>query len=532
MKHTALLTIINLFVGFSIQAVQFNNLTVGATYRVWQDGTVMGEMIASEGMLQFENNTVVDHLFLELVGEGQNEATETATPSPTPEDDVEPTPQPTSTPEPTEDLSNDSDQKPEEETLMSTQVLFVAGFDSMSTRNQYEVLNTQGTSLSGTVPVLEGINTVGQFERLTVDENGLENLVVAGMDQTGVRIEIWNGRGTRLASVVTLDANHNLENNLFTANLDGNGSQEIALLARTPEGSYVCQVFDSELVLQNQFECLQEGYAAIDDCGVADVNNSGSDNIVLLARTAGDVVTMQVLGNTGIIRSKSLYNSSYVAPAAMRIADFTGNGVADIATVAYHNTNRQHQIQVVDGNGIEIAQQTALNGSFDSVPQVTVANLDQDAAMEIALMGYETSRRERVMATIDPLDNMVRHQVVFSANYGSDVQLVAADTDGDMQDDLVISAVNSRSGKMEYEVYQSDGMLLTKGTAYGSQTNFVPGLSVTDLDQDGSDEVVFAGMDSDGGCALKVTDLLNSSDLVATYFSWTPDMMASANLAF
>jgi hypothetical protein len=490
---------LSLLLAFPAYSAQFGNLVNGQNYTISVDGAETGSQVAQDGTVTVDLPAGM-HLIAVSTG------------------NVEPTPEPSVTPEPTPEPSDGVE-------------LFLAGFDEVSGSNRFQVLDGSGNSLTGIVPLLEGVDAQADVAAADMDGNGTLEVLAAGYHETdGVLLEIRDGTGTLKNQIEAFPASFATENYLLAGNVDGFPGQEAIVVGRDAAGAYQVKAFASDGTAVSEYEALEAGYASLDTLFTADVDGDNADEVVILARDEDGLVDLVVLGSESVETSTLVFGKGYSGLTSAFELDIDGDGTQEIAAVRKNSRTRSYRLLVVDGHGSLLMKKNLLRGKFDLEATFSAADVDGDGADEITAMGRLTESGENVVQLIDDDGSQIFASEVLNPALNGSPTSVFADTDGNGGFELVVGGQDSLLGNATYEVVSADGTLLASWNAFVDGASCDPEIFSADLDADGDDDILVLGHCADGGFGLELRDG-NSGDLqFVTSLDSLPSTLATGNL--
>jgi hypothetical protein len=401
-------------------------------------------------------------------------------------------PTPTSTPDP------DSDPTGRE--------LFVAGFDETSETNRFEVLDSQGRSLTGSIEVLEGVNTPADIQATDLDGDEILEVVAAGFNYDhGVIVEFWSGRGERLSRFEgVFDSSFDSENFLMTGDFDGNQGAEAVLVGRDLEGGYDLKALNSEGSTVASFEAFAPGCCKIDSFFLANADGNGALEAVLFGQSDAGTVTLRTFTAEGLLHEALVFGREYEGMTDAFALDLNGDGLSEIAAVRKNSRTDSFRLLVLDAMGTILLKKNLLSGKFEDDATFTAADVDNDGRDEITASGKLSGTGENVIQIIDDNGSQMVARTVLDPSFdGTNVSLYV-DIDGDGSRELVVGGLDRTSGMTNYQVIDSYGEVVASGLGAGSfsETEFL----ASDLSGDGTEDILIVVETAEGAFGIELHD--------------------------
>ncbi|MCG3198449.1 MAG: hypothetical protein HUU16_00410 [Candidatus Omnitrophica bacterium] len=513
MKNYALALLI-LLPGLPSYSAQLSNLVPGAAYLVWQDGFPGETMVAGEGSLTVTLPAGYHKVALEFVS---------ANPTPIPTVTEDPTPVATASPsvEPTPSATPTEKREGNE--------VLVASFDQESGRNRFEILDENGNSLNGVIEVLEGVSVPGEIKAADLDGDSVLEVVAAGWNsERGVVVEFWTGNGQMLSSADVFPVDFQDENYLLTGDFDGIEGLEAILVGRAGDGSYRSAAVSLSGEVLGDEEILPAGYSNIESLFTSDVDGDGVGDLVVLARNASTFVEMKVVSGNLVETSVVVFGNGYTGKVSGFPLDTDGDGILEIGCACRNANTSDFRLLVLSHEGTVVLKQNFFPGKFEDNATFTASDLNSDGRSEITALGRMTTTGSNVIQVVDGSGDRLFSRTVLDPSYSGVNSSVLADLNGDGVQELVVAGSSSVSGEAAYQVFEIDGNLIAGGTAFESAAT--PALASSDLDENGSEELLILGEFEDGACGLEMRDGQSGEVRFTTTFSTSPSLVMAGDM--
>ncbi len=488
-----------LFFALPAGASQFSNLQTGATYLVLLDGQSQSSQIATDGLVTVDLPQGSHTLALQLDANPTPTQTETETPTPTPT-----------------------------ATKNGRQVI-VGSFDKGGKKNRFEVLNTAGLSLTGTVEILNGVTTEGQIKTADLNGDGQLEVLATGYNATnGVVLEYWSGEGTLLNSLNIFPADFSQENYLLTGSVDGDETEEVLVVGRDGQGAYHMVTVDFQGARKGDTQILQTGYSRIDDLMAVDTTGTGTADLALLARNTNNAIELNVIKDHTVTTSVLIFGNGYTGDASIFRLDINGDGSQEIGAVCRNAQSDSFRLLVLSGDGQVMMKRNLFPGKFESEASFSAADIDGDGKDEITAVGRMIGTGSHVIQVIDDDGKQLMARSVLDPSFNSQNASVLADVNGDGKLDFVVAGKDGVSGTAAYQVLGSDGSLMGGGVVFNTPAN--PALASSDVDEDGEEEILIMGEFEDGAYGLELRKGTEGTVSFSTTFSSAPSYFNAGNL--
>jgi hypothetical protein len=466
------------------------------------DGQVQTNQTASNGQINVSVPAGSHHVALQWVN-------------------VVPTPQPTVTESPS--LS------PTPTATTKGKQVIVGSFDKNRGQNRFEVLDSNGTSLSGSVEILQGVSTEGQIRTTDLNGDGTQEVLALGYRPTeGVVLEYWNGKGQLLHSYDVFTTEFNSENYLLTTPEAQSNPAEAIVIGRDQQGAYHLVNLDLGGMKKGTTQILEPGYSRLEGILSVDTTGTGVADLAILGRNQNNSVELNVIKDQVVTSSVLIYGNGYTGEAYTFSLDLNGDGTEEIGTVCRNSISDSFRFLVLSGEGQVLLKRNLFPGKFESEASFSAADIDADGRDEVVAVGRMIGTGSNVIQVIDDDGTQLMARSVLDPSFKTGNASVLADLNGDGQPEFVVAGKDSVSGVAAYQVLEKGGALLGGGIAF--ETPASPFLASTDLDQDGQDELMIMGEFEDGAFGLELRKGENGQVQFSTTFSTAPSFFDAGNL--
>lgn len=189
--------------------------------------------------------------------------------------------------------------------------------------------------------ILPELNRNGVPEMAVLSENHRHNaqdkveILDAG---AGSVDDIWLGIGWRMLQQQRID------------DLNGNGSDEIAVLRVHPSGNVNVQIRDGRTRAWLNFIGFAVAYPPEHLVAISDINGNGASELVVFGRHIGDNHQKAVIkdSRTGQKLGQLMFDMSFVGQDFVDCGDINGNGAADLALLGQRRSDSALKVTVRD----------------------------------------------------------------------------------------------------------------------------------------------------------------------------------------
>ncbi len=220
----------------------------------------------------------------------------------------------------------------------------------------------------------------------------------------------------------------------------------------------------------------------------ADLDGDGDPDLVSAAKNAGDLVWWANEAGDGTVWSTpNVIADAFLGAVEALPADLDRDGDLDLLGIS-DTTGDLMWWENTAGNG-SVWTPTLITSFFDTATSVFVADLNQDGAPDIAVVGtVTTSESVFWYENVGGGTSWISHPVATGLNTPSDVLATDLDQDGTM--DLVVSSLSSA----EISWWRNDNGTGLTWTPFVVSSNYAgaSGLEVADLDGDGDPDLIGA----------------------------------------
>ncbi len=384
------------------------------------------------------------------------------------------------------------DQALVEESGVPEENLIIKYFDTDSgtwqTPSSYS-LNTEADSLGTDVDHFTEFATLGAASGAAQSVSGntataaAHALVVTGMSNAGPQVVRADKDGNTLATWFAYGETLRMGVDVVVADMDADGTDEVITM---PSSNYPAQVrrFNGDGDVLSQWVAYPSGYKGGMKAAAYDMDGDGNLELVTVP-ASGATSDVKVWDRDGNLLSRFNAFGTYMGGAYLSLTDLTGDGTGEI--VVAQKTGGS-QVRVFDRNGESLSQYNAYPSSYKGgVGALNTADLDGDGNMEILTAQATGGSQVRVH---DNDGSLLAQWNGYGTGFKGGVQLGVGDVDGDAILDVV--TMPKMGGTAQARVFTKDGDVKTQFTGYGA-TKGSFSMAVTDLDGNGSAEVVMAG---------------------------------------
>ncbi|MDD4271945.1 MAG: S8 family serine peptidase [Patescibacteria group bacterium] len=263
--------------------------------------------------------------------------------------------------------------------------------------------------------------------------------------------------------------------NFSSGDINHDGRSEIITAAGLGGGPQI-RIFSAEGKLLGQFFAFNKTFRGGVNIASADVNNDGSDEIIVVQASAGDSEVKIFNGQGGFLSSFYAYDNKFRGGLNLAAGDVDGDGEDEIITGLAAGKIPEVRIFKATGD---------LEGQFLAYPKTFLGGVKVSAANVRKSVG--TKRADIVVAPeknggphvkfFDNKGNLLSHFFAFNSNFRGGVSLAKADVDNDGWDEIITAA--GPGGAPHVRVFKANGKII--GSFYAYEESFGGGVNVGSL---------------------------------------------------
>ena len=362
---------------------------------------------------------------------------------------------------------------------------------SQSAAQSYVVTTAAGAGFAPLVNYSAGINpysvAVGDF-----NGDGKADLALANYASNNVSVLLGNGDGT-FATAMNYDSGTN-PHSVAVGDFNGDGNADLAVANQN--GNNVSVLLGHG---DGTFQAAANyGVGAGPYCiAVGDFNGDGKADLAVVNAFAYTDNISVLLGNgNGTFQTALNFGAGIMAPFSLAVADFNGDGKADLAVADYLGINGNTGINVSmllgNGNG---TFQAAANYNANIFPEsVAAGDFNGDGKADLAVANSFTND---VSVLLGNGDGTLQFAVDYHAGIGSD-SVAVGDFNGDGMADLAVT--NGAGDNLSVFSGNGDG---TFQAAVNHSVGMSPvSVAVGDFNGDGRADLAVANFDSNSVSVL------------------------------
>ncbi len=227
---------------------------------------------------------------------------------------------------------------------------------------------------------------------------------------------------------------------------------------------------------------------------VADLTGDGRSDIIT-ANINDDSVSVLLQNSDGTFETRQTFpTGSGTGPAAVTVADLTGDGISDLIVADYHSNS----VSVLMGNGDGTFRAPQIFAVGDSPNDVTVADLRNDGKEDIISANKSSNT---ISVLLGNGDGIFQTQAVYAVGPSPSAVTVATLTDNGIPD---IITANHHNGTVSVLLGNGDGTFKPAKTyVAGGSTGKAGAVVVADLTGDGISDIVVANSGSNSVSILR-----------------------------
>ncbi|HCJ52937.1 MAG TPA: hypothetical protein DHV25_04440 [Candidatus Kerfeldbacteria bacterium] len=315
---------------------------------------------------------------------------------------------------------------------------------------------------------------------------GPADIIATPASQGGPQIILSDENGNMLANFFAYSTALRIGMETVTADVDGDGTKEIITAPGSGAAPQV-RVFDKSGHVLSQFFAFPSHLRNGVHVTAADVNGDGKDEIVVSSMAGAGPQVRVFDGDGNVLTQAFVYNTAFQGGVMVTTGDVDGDGDADIVTVP--ESNGGPEVVVMDGKTGDIltrfnAYASNLRGGY----HVTTGDVNGDGKTDIVVVPQAGHGPQ--VSVFDSNGTSILRFFAFASTFRGGVNVSVGDVDNDGSNDIVVSP-QSNAGP-QVRTFNSDGTVKAQFFAYaptlrGSFTSFV-----ADLNGDGTSEIVTA----------------------------------------
>lgn len=258
------------------------------------------------------------------------------------------------------------------------------------------------------------------------------------------------------------------------------------------------------IVNSSDFEIEKEFYPFSEDSKVrglniasADLNADGEKEIIVAAGRDGKPL-VKIFNRQGELLSEFLsYAPSFNKGLKPATADLYNDGLPEIITAPGRGGGPH--IRIFNNSGSAYFGFFAFDKNLRGGANVSAGDVNGDGQKEIIVgAGYDM---EPIVKIFDNYGKYITEFLAYEKTYKNGVNILAVDLDNDGQEEIITAPDAGR--KPEVKVFDYKGNLIKKFMAYSPGFGGGVNLAKSDVDQDGSEEIL-TGAGFSGGAHLRI----------------------------
>lgn len=292
------------------------------------------------------------------------------------------------------------------------------------------------------------------------------------------------------------------------SDVNGDGNDDVFITGINNSDERISKLYKND-GMGNFIEILGTPFEGVSSSSVAfsDVNGDGSNDILITGISSSEERISQLYTNDGMGNFTEMPDTPFEGVSASFVAfsDVNGNGSDDVLITGINNLEeRISKLYTNDGMG----NFTEMLGTpFDSVylGSIAFSDVNEDGSSDVLITGKNNSE-ERIskLYTNDGMGNFTEmSDTLFDGVSGSSVAF--SDVNGDGNEDVLITGWNGFTGISK--LYTNDGMgNFTEMSDTPFEGVFVSSIAFSDVNGDGSDDVLITGWDGSAGISKLYTN--------------------------
>jgi FG-GAP-like repeat/Dockerin type I domain len=335
-------------------------------------------------------------------------------------------------------------------------------------------------------------NLGGQIVTADLRHNGKLDLIVANTVTTDISVLLGNGDGT-FQPATNYVLNYATDT-VVAADFDGDGNldviagdlygQDIEFLKGNGNGT-----------LQDSIDYVTPGTEGIGFIASGDLNHDGITDLVTTG-SRGSSVDVWIGNGDGSYQPPVSYQVG-AQPQGLFLADLDKDGNLDITAADAGDSNANHAIAVLLGNGDGTFKPVEYVAGYQGIYDVTVVDLNGDGKMDLAAVSPHDNALSIYFGNGDgTFKNPVNYSTDLNPNY-----VVAANFNGDSHPDLLVTAHGGDGGDIDVELNKGNGQLQIPPSAI--LYDYSPSNAVaSDLRNNGINDILYADANNSFGYFL------------------------------
>ncbi|XOU94402.1 MAG: FG-GAP-like repeat-containing protein [Candidatus Kerfeldbacteria bacterium] len=311
------------------------------------------------------------------------------------------------------------------------------------------------------------------------------DIIASPANNGGPHVTVWDYEGNIKTNFFAYPSNLRMSIQTGVGDFDGDGINEIVTIPGEGFAPQV-RVFNLEGQLVDQFFAYQTHLRSGYNMVVADIDGDGSDEIIT-APMAGEAPHVRIFNGKGEVENQFFaYDEMFKGGVNLTTGDVDGDGNIEIITAPA--SGGSPDIRIFNSDGSQVtgfwAYSSALRGGFD----VSTGDLNGDSVVDILVTPGEGFGPQIAMFTGD--GTLIGRFMAFADTFKGGINAVVGDVTGDSQSNIIVTPLSN--GGPQVRVFDYQGNHVSQFWAYAStlRGSFVP--LISDIDQDGTNEIVIA----------------------------------------
>ncbi|MFC1687977.1 FG-GAP repeat domain-containing protein, partial [Patescibacteria group bacterium] len=316
--------------------------------------------------------------------------------------------------------------------------------------------------------------------------SGVADIIATPASGGGPQVILANENGETLANFFAYSTNLRIGMETVTADIDGDGISEIITAPGSGAAPQV-RVFDRNGNVLSQFFAFPSHLRDGVHVTAGDVNGDGKAEIIV-APKAGAAPQVRVFdGDGNVLTQGFVYNTTFRGGVELAVGDVDGDGIPEI--VAAPESNGGPEVVIMDGENANIdnrfdAYASTLRGGF----HLTTGDVNGDGSADVVIAPKAGHAPQ--VAVYEADGTAVLRFFAFADTFRGGVNVSVGDVDNDGSNDIVVSPQSSAGPQIR--TFNNDGTVKAQFFSYAStlRGNFTS--FVADLNGDGTTEIVTA----------------------------------------